>query len=302
MPQHCPQCGHPARTGAKFCAGCGRPFSPVLQGGNQAPQISQTRDVVRIMGFWEILIGSARLFVRYFFRLLLASLVGYSVWALLTIVTGSVLLLPVILTEGNSSPLLIPGLLLIVLPIAIINAPLTLAVSSLVVADRFKMANLVASFFSRRLFFLLLTVGLQSLLVFLGSLLLIVPGIYLAVSFSMTPATVMIEDRVGWGALQRSRDLVRGYWWKTFGLLVMSMAIPLTIFLLVISALVPVANEGSLGAFIFIGVLFLSTVALPIFAAVVQVLLYYDLRSRRGNFSAKSLMTVPTVRLIFERI
>lgn len=302
MPQHCPQCGHPARTGAKFCAGCGLPFAPFLQSGNQAPQVSQTRDVVRIMGFWEILIGSVRLFVRYFFRLLLASLVGYSVWALTTIVIGSVLVVPVILTEGTSSPLLIPALLLTILPIAIVNAPLTLAVSSLVVADRFKMASLVASFFSRRLFFLLLTVGLQSLLVFLGSLLLIVPGIYLSVIFCMTPATVMLEDRVGWRALQRSRDLVRGYWWKTFGLLLVSLAIPLGTFLLIISATIPVASEGSTGAFLFIGVLFLSTVALPCFAAVVQVLLYYDLRSRRGNFSAKSLMTVPTLRLIFERI
>ncbi len=301
MSQHCPQCGHPARPGAKYCASCGRPVAMVSHDGNHALQISQTRDVVRIMGFWEILISSTRLFIRYFFRLFLASLVGYAVWALTTMIIYAALVGPLIQTQGADSPLLIPALLLVVLPVAIINAPLMLAVSSLVVADHFKMANLVASFFGRRLFFLLLTVALQSLLVFLGSL-LIIPGIYLAVAFYMTPATVMLEDRGGWGALRRSRDLVRGYWWKTFGLLSVSMSIPLMICLLVVSALIPVASEGSLGTFIFIGVLFLSTVALPIFAAVVQVLLYYDLRSRRGNFSAQSLMTVPTVRLIFERI
>lgn len=301
MPQHCPQCGHPARPGAKYCASCGRPVVRVVHGGNQAPQVSQTRDVVRIMGFWEILINSVRLFMRYFFRLFLASLVGYAVWALTTMIIYATLVGPLIQSQGTDSRQLILALLLVALPVAFINAPLMLAVSSLVVADRFKMANLVASFFGRRLFFLLLTVALQSLLVFLGSL-LIIPGIYLAVAFYMTPATVMLEDRVGWGALRRSRDLVRGHWWKTFGLLSVSMSIPLMICVLVVSVLIPVASEGSLGAFTFIGALLLSTVALPIFAAVVQVLLYYDLRSRRGNFSAQSLMTVPTVRLIFERI
>lgn len=304
MFQQCPHCGHSVRPGAKYCANCGRPIALISSDSNQALQISQTRDVVRVMGFWEILIRSVHLFIRYFFRLFCASLVGYAVWALVTVIIGMALVVPVIILPENAAfPLLqVAVLLLMALPMAIVNAPLTLAVSSLVVADHVKMANLVASFFSRRLFFLLITIALQSLLVFFGTLLLILPGIYLAVIFSMTPSTVMLEDQVGWRALQRSRDLVRGHWWKTLGLLLVSLAVPLGIFLLVIGALIPVANGGNLGAILFIGALFLISVSLPCFAAVVQVLLYYDLRSRRGNFSAKSLMTVPTVRLIFERI
>jgi len=253
------------------------------------------------MSFGEILGSSVRLFVRYFFRLLLASLVGYAVWALATILIGVVLAIPLSLAEIANPWLnvLTKGLavLLIILPTAIISAPLTLAVSSLVVADRLSYSGLVAGVFSRRLVHLLLTLALQSLLILLGCL-LIIPGIYLTVVFSMTPAAVMLEDQVGWAALRRSRELVYGYWFKTFGLLLASLLIPIGI----IGAMLLIITVRNVGGLIVPVVLLLTMIALPCFSAVVQVLLYYDLRSRRGNFSVITLATTPTVQLIYERI
>ncbi|MEI2692347.1 MAG: zinc ribbon domain-containing protein [Anaerolineae bacterium] len=301
MPQQCPHCGQSIRFGAKFCPGCGHSVASISSGGGQAPPISQTRNVVRIMSFGEILGSSVRLFVRYFFRLLLASLVGYAVWALATILIGVVLAIPLSLAEIANPWLnvLTKGLavLLIILPTAIISAPLTLAVSSLVVADRLSYSGLVAGVFSRRLVHLLLTVALQSLLILLGCL-LIIPGIYLTVVFSMTPAAVMLEDQVGWAALRRSRELVYGYWFKTFGLLLASLLIPIGI----IGAMLLIITVRNVGGLIVPVVLLLTMIALPCFSAVVQVLLYYDLRSRRGNFSVITLATTPTVQLIYERI
>ena len=301
MLHQCPYCARSIRLGAKFCPGCGRSVASISPGGGQAPPISQTKNVVRIMGFGEILGSSVRLFVRYFFRLLLASLIGYAVWALTIILIGAVFVAPLLRIE-SANPLLnmlriVLVTLLIGLPSAIISAPLTLAVSSLVVAGRLSYTSIVASIFGRRLVYLLLTVGLQSLLVLLGSL-LIIPGIYLAVVFSMTPAAVMLEDRVGWAALRRSRELVHRYWFKTFGLLLSSLLIPLGIFVGIFLA----AGASGADELITRVVVLLAIIILPCFSAVVQILLYYDLRSRQGNFNVTTLATMPTVQLIYERI
>lgn len=303
MHQQCPQCGHPARPGAKFCSKCGQPLSSVAPASDQPLELSATNDVVRAMSAGEILASSWRLFRRYWLRLLLASLVGYALYLIMTIVLLVVLVAPILWIADTGNPLAYAlAALVIGLPVAIVNAPLTLAVSSLVLAGRVSYANLWASVFGRRLVFLLLTVALQSLLVFLGSLLLIIPGIYLAVAFSMTPAVVMLEERAGWAALRRSRDLVRGYWWKTLGLLLVSLLIPVAVFVAAMAAVVLFLGGSNTGQLILVALLLLLTVAAPCFAAVVQVLLYYDLRSRRGNFSVKTLLTIPTLRPIFERI
>lgn len=273
----------------------------------QNVQLSQTRDVVRIMSAGEILTKSVRLFFRYFLRLFLASLVGYAIWALITIVLFVAVVIPLrmlaVSTQNAVDDVLVIALVVMLLsvPIALINAPLTLAVSSIVLTGRYGFGSLVASMFGRHLIRLLLTVALQGVLIFLGSL-LIFPGIYLAIAFSMSPATVMLEDRVGLVALRRSRDIVRGYWWKTFGLMLMAFLIPVFGFVLLAIVVASVATVVSMALYVLVGLLLLCAVAFPCFAAVVQVLLYYDLRSRRGNFNAKTLLTIPTLRPIYERI
>jgi len=49
-----------------------------------------------------------------------------------------------------------------------------------------------------------------------GYLLFIIPGIILAVSFSLAACILVSEDRTGMIALFRSRQLIKGYWWKVF--------------------------------------------------------------------------------------
>jgi hypothetical protein len=45
---------------------------------------------------------------------------------------------------------------------------------------------------------------------------LVVPGIWLAVAFSMGLPVLLTEDERGWGALNRSYHLVKGHWWRVF--------------------------------------------------------------------------------------
>lgn len=54
----------------------------------------------------------------------------------------------------------------------------------------------------------------------LGFVLLIVPGIMLAVMWSVGSPAVVVEKRGVFASLQRSRELTKGYRWQVFGLLI----------------------------------------------------------------------------------
>jgi hypothetical protein len=58
---------------------------------------------------------------------------------------------------------------------------------------------------------------LSSLLVMVGCLALFVPGIMIAVVYSLVIPIVMFEGRHWTGALQRSAELTRGHRWPIFG-------------------------------------------------------------------------------------
>lgn len=68
-----------------------------------------------------------------------------------------------------------------------------------------------------RFFWPSLTTGII-LAVILGvsTLFLIIPGIYVGVIFGFSSYLVFKEKLRNWSALQRSRELVRGYWWPVF--------------------------------------------------------------------------------------
>jgi hypothetical protein len=61
------------------------------------------------------------------------------------------------------------------------------------------------------------TVILQGLLIGLGFICLIVPGVILAVWFSQTRFVFVNENLSGMAALRRSREYVKGYWWQVVG-------------------------------------------------------------------------------------
>jgi hypothetical protein len=56
-------------------------------------------------------------------------------------------------------------------------------------------------------------------LVVLGLVLLVIPGIIVAIMFSLTVPVIMLENLGSIDGLRRSRKLVAGKWWKTFVIL-----------------------------------------------------------------------------------
>ena len=65
-----------------------------------------------------------------------------------------------------------------------------------------------------------LAVVLAGIGISIGLVLLVVPGVFLAVRWYFVPQAVMVDGARGTRALTRSGELVRGHWWRTFGLLV----------------------------------------------------------------------------------
>ncbi len=59
---------------------------------------------------------------------------------------------------------------------------------------------------------------LQTLLVGIGFLLLILPGIYLLVGYAMTVPLIVDRKMSPWQAMETSRKAIHGEWWKIFGL------------------------------------------------------------------------------------
>jgi hypothetical protein len=112
-----------------------------------------------------------------------------------------------------------------------------------------------------------------------GFILLIIPGIWLAVSLYFASQAVVAEDRSPVEALRRSRDLVRGQWWRMFGI-----GVFFSIVVGVASGLVnllaeAIAKAADLQVFVLLGTMFADVFVVG-FTAVASTLVFFDLRVR----------------------
>lgn len=123
----------------------------------------------------------------------------------------------------------------------------------------------------------------------LAFLALILPGIWLAVAWSVAFPVLLVERTGGAAALKRSFQLVRGFWWSTFArLLVAGLLITVVaaaaggalVALLLIA--VDQASVAGLALQSLVGIL-IGLVTTPFLAAVV-ILVYFDLRVRTEGF------------------
>lgn len=120
------------------------------------------------------------------------------------------------------------------------------------------------------------------LLVILGFIALLIPGIYLANCWSLTTPVMIVEHRFGRTALRRSRQLVTGVWWRTFGILI-------------VAGLIAQVPAGVLQVFwsyipVFGPMLTAGTRAIASsYSLVVLVIYYFDRRCRIEDFDLRFL-------------
>jgi hypothetical protein len=134
---------------------------------------------------------------------------------------------------------------------------------------------------------ILTTIGLL-----IGLVLVIIPGIYLYVCWCIAVPVLMFEGKTGPKALARSRQLVKGRWWATFGALLVSFVLIVIVYAVVVLLLqhLVVNSENSVNTILILRVVFqVITFVLiyPIFAAV-SVMIYIDLRTRKEAFDLET--------------
>ena len=122
---------------------------------------------------------------------------------------------------------------------------------------------------------------LAALGIALGLIVLILPGVYLAVRWYFVPQAVVVETARGQAALGRSSRLVDGYWWRTFGLIVLAnVAVAIPGFLL-LTPFTAIAESTDRAVWSLVGSAVTSSITTP-FVALYSTLLYYDLLARRA--------------------
>ncbi len=120
------------------------------------------------------------------------------------------------------------------------------------------------------------------LLVTLGFIALIIPGIYLLNCWSLAAPVMIVEHRFGMTALRRSRQLVTGVWWRTFGIFIVAGLITgvpagvLQLFWSFIPVFGPILTAGT------------SAIATS-YSLVVLVIYYFDRRCRTEDFDLRFL-------------
>ncbi len=118
---------------------------------------------------------------------------------------------------------------------------------------------------------------LAAVLIFLGLLLFVVPGLVLMTWWVVIVPAVILENAGARGALGRSRELVRGWGWSVFGVIVLTVLVLIGVSIALDIVLFPLADwlQGLLSQ-ILVGAL-----TAP-FAALAWTLLYYRLRDARS--------------------
>jgi hypothetical protein len=147
---------------------------------------------------------------------------------------------------------------------------------------------------------LLGSVILSGLLVGVGTLFCIIPGIYLGVIYAFVAQVVVLENRSGMSALNRSKSLVSGYWWRVFGVIFLVEIVMILVVGVVTAALAlvlpfqeivrgaggfPIAHTTNYFNYTIHKVVeVLLNVLMGSYLAVCITLLYLDLRIRKEGF------------------
>jgi hypothetical protein len=129
---------------------------------------------------------------------------------------------------------------------------------------------------------------------FLGYLLIVVPGLMLAIRWLVAVPAQVMEGRGVFASMGRSAELTKGNRWSIFGLLLVSVLIMLAIELVIGLVVAPgIAFAQALNSTIFqlIAAPLLSLVITPLFAAGAASL-YFELRSTKEGVGVEKLASV----------
>jgi hypothetical protein len=115
-----------------------------------------------------------------------------------------------------------------------------------------------------------------------GFIALFLPGVYLFIRWYFVPQAVVIEGARGPAALSRSSQIVQGFWWRSFGSVVVANVAVVIPGLLLLIPFNAIASSTDQAVWALVGTILASSVTTP-FVALYSTLLYYDLLARRPS-------------------
>jgi hypothetical protein len=117
---------------------------------------------------------------------------------------------------------------------------------------------------------------LAGLAIVIGLLLLIVPGLVLLTWWILIVPAIVLEGKSAGESFSRSRELVRGYGWNVFGVIILTLLIYIGISIVLRLILTPLADWLES----FVASIVVGTLAIPLLA-VTWTLLYFRLREAK---------------------
>jgi uncharacterized membrane protein len=139
---------------------------------------------------------------------------------------------------------------------------------------------------------------LATLGIIVGTLLFIVPGIMLAIRWSVALPACVVENMGPLAAMRRSAQLTKGHRWKIFGVFILILIIVVIVAMVVFGVVAAVvgaitlATEG-IAAVVLAGLLGLIGAAIyTAYLNIVLVMLYHDLRVAKEGVDTDQIAAV----------
>jgi hypothetical protein len=110
-----------------------------------------------------------------------------------------------------------------------------------------------------------------------GFVLLIVPGLYLLTIWLLIVPAIMLENCGVLQSFGRSRELVRGYGWSVFGVIVLTVVV-----LIGVSIVFGIARSASDSQWVGLAINIVSQSVTTPFLALAWTITYFELRALRG--------------------
>ena len=117
---------------------------------------------------------------------------------------------------------------------------------------------------------------LTSIIVIIGFILFIIPGILFSIWYAFSLMVLILENKKGWQALKQSRELTQGKWWGIFERLAI-----LYVIIIVVNILLSRADSLINGSQILTDVVF--TVIMVLFTPFIFVYTYTIYKSLKGG-------------------
>lgn len=137
---------------------------------------------------------------------------------------------------------------------------------------------------------------ISGLLIGIGFVLIVVPGVYLLVAWIVSVPVLMFEGTGSIEALRRSRELISDHWWTAFAALLLGLICIIGVSILAGAILGAVAKSGSVDVVLTLSCLSRiigALISYPILAAICAVL-YAELRGQREHIGAHDMTGVDT--------